>query len=92
MVKLTPKAAANRLQGIATDETGALLLKVSVTAAPEQGKANQALIAFLAKLWKLPKSKFVIESGATDRRKILLIEAEPEQLAGRLTMEGKSAR
>jgi len=76
-VRLTPKAGANRLQGIAFSEAGAPFLKAAVTAVPENGKANQALIALLAKRWKLPKSAIAIESGATDRNKILLIEADP---------------
>jgi uncharacterized protein YggU (UPF0235/DUF167 family) len=88
-VRLTPKAAANRLQGVATDESGALVLRVAVTAVPERGRANQALIALLAKLMKLPKSAFVLESGATDRRKCLLIEGDPAELAERLLREGK---
>lgn len=76
-VKLTPKASANRVQGVMADENGSLVLKVAVTAVPEHGKANQALIALLAKQWKLPKSAFTIESGTTDRHKILLIEGNP---------------
>ena len=83
-VKLTPKAAANRLQGVTPD----LVLKVAVTAVPENGKANAALIALLAKFWKLPKSAFEIESGATDRRKVLLIEGDADALAARLEQEG----
>jgi uncharacterized protein YggU (UPF0235/DUF167 family) len=85
-VRLTPKAAANRLQGVVADENGALILKVAVTAVPEHGKANEALIALLAKLWKLPKSAIAIESGATDRRKSLLIEADAAELAARLSL------
>jgi len=86
---LTPKASANRVQGVVADENGDPLLKVAVTAVPEHGKANQALIALLAKLMKLPKSAIAIESGATDRRKCLLIEGDPAALAERLMREGK---
>jgi uncharacterized protein YggU (UPF0235/DUF167 family) len=90
-VKLTPKAAANKIQGIAWDEHGAALLKVSVTAVPENGKANAALLALLAKQCKLPKSALQIESGATDRRKTLLIAGDEAELAARLCPEGKTA-
>jgi len=86
-VRLTPKASANRLQDVTPD----LVLKVQVTAVPENGKANQALIALLAKFWKLPKSAFEITSGATDRNKVLLIEGDADELAARLDREGISA-
>jgi uncharacterized protein YggU (UPF0235/DUF167 family) len=88
-VRLTPKASANRIQGVVADENGEPVLKVGVTAAPEQGKANQALIALLAKHLKLPKSAVAIESGATDRRKCLLFEGDAADLAQRLFREGK---
>jgi len=83
-VKLAPKAAGNRIQGLARDEDGALLLKVAVSAAPENGRANRALIALLAKEWGLAKSAIVIDRGATDRRKILLIEGDAARLSDRL--------
>ena len=52
-----------------------------VTAVPEDGKANKAVIALLAKRLKLPKSAIDIASGATDRRKTLLIDGDPALLA-----------
>lgn len=54
LVRLTPKAAQNKVQGWATDETGQKILKASVTAVPEKGKANEALITLLAKTLKIP--------------------------------------
>jgi uncharacterized protein YggU (UPF0235/DUF167 family) len=45
-VKLTPKAAKNAVMGILCDEGGGSFLKISVTAIPENNKANQALINF----------------------------------------------
>ena len=81
LVKVTPKASADRIQGWAEDEAGQRLLKISVTAVPEDGKANKAVIALLAKRLKLPKSAIEIASGATDRRKTLLIDGDPDLLA-----------
>ncbi len=66
--KSFPGASFNTVVGWENEE-----LKVRLTAVPEKGKANDALIAFLAKLWKLPKSAFSIESGKTSRHKKLLI-------------------
>jgi uncharacterized protein (TIGR00251 family) len=73
-VRLTPKAKANRVAGLADLGEGATALKVSVTAAPERGKANAALLGLLAKQWRLPKSALSLVAGATDRRKLVRIE------------------
>ena len=80
-IKVTPKASADRIQGWAEDEAGQKLLKIAVTAVPEDGKANKAVIALLAKRLKLPKSAIEIVSGATDRRKTLLIDGDDALLA-----------
>lgn len=44
-------------------------LKISVRTAPEDGKANRAVITFLAKTLKLPKEAVTIISGHTSRDK-----------------------
>ncbi len=72
-VKITPKASKNGIGAWETDSDGKSYLKVFVTAAPEKGKANQALIALLAKEWKLAKSDIQILKGETDRIKILSV-------------------
>jgi len=79
-VRLTPKASRNRIEGIVIDADGCARLKVSVTAVAEQGKANEALIALLAKSWKLAKRSIAITAGATDRRKMLTIEGDVAHL------------
>ncbi len=83
-VRLTPKARRNRIDGPAAEAGGGAVLKVSVTAAPEGGKANAALIKLLAKEWGLPKTSLSITRGAADRRKTLLIRGEPRALRARL--------
>jgi hypothetical protein len=81
-VRLTPRAASDRILGLAAEPEGGAVLKVGVTAVPEDGKANAALVALLAKTWKLPKSAIAIASGATDRRKLLHIgTADAEEAA-----------
>lgn len=90
-VRLTPRAASDRIEGIVADGEGRPALKVAVRAVPEDGKANKALIALLAKSWKLPKSRFTIASGATDRNKILFFEGEAERLARPLTELSRSS-
>lgn len=73
-IRLTPKAASNRLGPIEQGVDGGEVLKAGVTTVPEGGKANQALIKLLSKSWKIPKSAFDIVQGATDRNKVLVIK------------------
>lgn len=86
-VRLTPKASRNAIQGIAPDAEGGAVLKVAVTAVPENGKANQALVKLLAKAWRLPKSTVSITAGATDRRKTLFIESDDPAALHRVISE-----
>lgn len=48
-------------------------LKIAVQAPPIEGRANQALIAFLADLFSLPRSAVGLISGETSRSKIFLL-------------------
>ena len=75
-LRVTPKARRNRIDGIADDADGGTALKVAVTAAPEDGKANAAVIALLAKEWRLPKSAFTVTRGGGNRRKTVAIEGD----------------
>lgn len=84
-LRVTPKASRNAITGLADTADGSRVLKVSVTAVPENGKANEAVIKLLAKAWKLPKSSFTVVAGATDRNKIMHVAGEPAELMGRLT-------
>jgi len=84
-VRLTPKAGADRIDGVAADGAGGSALKARVTAAPESGKANAALIKLLAKTWKLPKSAITITGGAKDRNKIVHVAGDPAMLERLLT-------
>lgn len=84
-VRLTPKAGADRIDGVAADAAGGGALKARVTAAPESGKANAALIKLLAKTWKLPKSAMTITGGAKDRKKIVHVAGDPAMLERLLT-------
>lgn len=73
-VYLTPHSKRNALGPFYTDAAGKVHLRVFVTAVPEDGKANQALIKLIAKTLKLPKSSLMIISGHTCRRKIVEIQ------------------
>lgn len=80
-VKLTPGAKKNEVLGWEEDLFGERALKVHVTAIPEKGKANKALIALLSKHWKTAKSNIEIIRGETSRTKTLQVEGlDPEYL------------
>ena len=84
-VRLTPRAKATRLNGFATQADGDAILKASVTAAPERGGANKALLALLAKTWRVPKSTLSVATGATKQRKQIYVAGVPAVLQQSLT-------
>lgn len=90
-IRLTPKAARSRIEGVGAGADGTAVLKVAVTAPPERGKANAAMIALLAKAWRLPKTCMAITAGATARHKTLLVKGDGKDLVTRLNqwMEGR---
>jgi hypothetical protein len=67
-IKAKPKAKDNAIRGIRGDS-----LIVSVTAAPEKGRANKAIIELLAQNLKIAKSFIEIISGESYSEKILRI-------------------
>ncbi len=83
-IRLTPKAAHSRIEGVVAGADGAAFFKVAVTAPPEKGKANAAMITLLAKAWRLPKTTMAITAGATARRKTLLVAGDAKVLVARL--------
>lgn len=84
-VRLTPKASRNAVTGIQETVDGRRALKVSVTAVPEAGRANEALVKLLAKEWHLAKTSLTVIAGATDRNKTLHIAGDPADLLTRLS-------
>ena len=60
------------------------MLLARVRALPEDGAANAALIALLAKSLRLPKSSLVLDSGSKGRVKTVIATGEPAVLAAAL--------
>lgn len=73
-----------RARRSALEQTGGGGLKAAVTAAPEDGKANAAVVALLASAWRVPKSTMEIVRGGTARDKTLSIAGEPDALVRRI--------
>ncbi|MFT7641777.1 MAG: hypothetical protein ACI9G1_003528 [Pirellulaceae bacterium] len=67
-VKAHPSAKKTEIKGQHAGK-----LKVSVTQAPEKGKANKAIVEFLAKTLGLKKSQIRILNGETNSEKEFLI-------------------
>ncbi len=68
-VKARPGAPRTELKAVMADET----IKIDIAAAPENGRANEELIAFLAKEFQLDKKAVRILSGAGDRLKLIKV-------------------
>ena len=68
-VRVTPKASRNEVTGLYIAADGAVSLGVKVTAAPDKGKANAAVIHLLAKKLGMAKSTLTLVKGETDRNK-----------------------
>ncbi|WP_338048565.1 DUF167 family protein [Phaeovibrio sulfidiphilus] len=83
-VRLTPKARKVGVLGLQTDANGDVAVKAAVSAPPENGKANAALVDLLAKTWGFPKRDLSIVQGETDRRKVVAIAGDPDTLTARL--------
>jgi uncharacterized protein (TIGR00251 family) len=79
-VKVTPRAGRNRIDGLVPDPDGAMALRIAVTAPPEDGKANAAVIKLLAAEWRVAKSTIRVALGAADRRKVLHLAGDPAAL------------
>ena len=73
IVKVTPKAKKDRVLEERRDD-GTRVLKVYVNVAPEDGKANKAVIEMLAKHFSVAKSSVTITHGLTSRDKVVRVE------------------
>lgn len=67
-VKIVPNSSKN---DIVLEEE---FIKVKVTAQPIENKANKALIEFLSKTFKIPKTSIEIVKGETSKEKTLLLK------------------
>lgn len=58
-------------------------LKIRLAAPPVDGKANEALLRFIADALSLPKSAVTLKSGQTSRRKVLEIQGATQDAIAR---------
>ena len=68
-IKVIPNASRNQIDGWEEE-----VLHIRITAVPEKGKANEAVIAFLSKILKISKSQIRLVAGSTSRIKRFQID------------------
>jgi len=84
-IRVTPKASRAGVGGVIENAAGVRAIKVAVTTAPEDGKANQAVIKLLAKAWGVPKTSVSVVVGHTSRDKVLSVAGSPAETTRLLT-------
>jgi uncharacterized protein (TIGR00251 family) len=87
-LRLTPKGGRDAVDGWGRDANGALVLKARVSAPPEDGKANAALVSLLATVFAVPRSAVTITAGASARTKRIQIGGDRQTLSARLNQFG----
>ena len=82
-VKVHPKSRRPGVHGVALASNGERL-RIGVTEAPEDGRANRAACSALAAALGTAQSAVSLKAGATSREKILHVKGDPTELATRL--------
>lgn len=82
-VRVHPGAKHDAIQGTHQDA-----LKISLNAPPVDGRANEALSAFLAERLALPRSRVEILHGHASRTKtVRIVGMTPDEVLDRLSTE-----
>ncbi len=68
-VRITPRASRNEIVEVMADGT----IKIHIAAPPVDGEANEKLIAFLAEVLNIPKSRLEIVAGQSGRDKLISV-------------------
>jgi uncharacterized protein (TIGR00251 family) len=85
-IKLIPKAHRDEIIGWENGE-----LRVRITAVPEKGLANKALVRFLSRQFDIATTWITLISGATSRHKRVCIQnLSPKQIADLSSLHNKT--
>ncbi|QQR37720.1 DUF167 domain-containing protein [Devosia oryziradicis] len=84
-VRVTPNGGRDAIEGVETRDDGTAVLRVRVSAVPDKGKANAAVVASLARALGVPKSAVSVVSGETARMKTLDVAGDGAALIEKLT-------
>ena len=75
-VKVIPRAKRDEIVGVEGEA-----VKIRLNAPPVEGRANEALVKFLADVLKIPRAQIEIVRGETSRHKVVRVRGIPvEQL------------
>ena len=74
-VQITPNARKTEVIGVQDGACATAALKLKLAAQPVEGKANEALVKYLAKTLSVPRSAVTITHGQTSKRKLIEIAA-----------------
>ena len=83
-LRVQPGAGRDQVLGLVSDAAGALTVKVKVAAPADEGRANAAVLALLAKALDLPKSALSVVRGERDRNKVVALAGDPAVLEPRV--------
>ena len=79
-VRVVPRASRDKIAGI---HDGAV--RIRLTAPPVEGAANEALVAFLSSVLRVPKLDIELVAGQTARNKVVSVSGlSPEEIWARL--------
>lgn len=74
-LKVVPNSSKN---GFVLPEVPEQPVKLKVTAQPIENKANKAVIEFLSKQFKIPKTSIIVLKGETSKDKTILLKTTDE--------------
>ena len=79
-IKVVPRASKNQVAGVEGDA-----IKIRLNAPPVEGKANEALIEFLADVLGIRRAQIEIVMGQTSRHKVVRVSGvTARQIEGKL--------
>jgi hypothetical protein len=83
-VKVVPRSSKTQVAGIYNG-----MLKIKLSAVPEKGKANEALINFLSDKLNVPKAYVTIISGLTSKIKQVSVKNVAQQTIDAIVSKSK---
>lgn len=83
MIKSTPDGVLLKIKIVPNSSKNDIIkeeefLKVKITAQPVENKANKALVEYLSKQYKVPKTSIEIVKGMTSKEKTIFIKTDSE--------------
>ena len=84
-IRLSPRARTDCVVGVVPTAEGGCALKATVSAAPQDGRANEALLQLLARSWGVPRRHLSIVQGSATRNKVVAIAGDQRRLIEKIT-------